>query len=806
MGRLWQDVKFGVRVLLKSPGFAFVAVLVVALGIGANTAIFSVVNAVLLRPLPFDEPERLVRVFGTNPKRNSFSRPYSYLNFADLRAQNNSFEALAAYSGSSAALSGAETPEQITGVVASGDIFRVLKTKPLLGRLLSPEDEKPGGSPVAVISHGLWQRRFGSDPQVVGRQIRLDGREREIIGVTPPDFRFEFLTDAADFWTPLDPQAPGFQSRGAIFLEVLGRLKPEVEIGAAQADMRGVMGRLEQAYPNQNAGVGLRLAGAREELVGDLRPTLLVLLAAVGCVLLIACANVANLLLARAAGRGREIAVRVALGASRGRIIRQLLTESTMLACAGGLLGLLFAVWGVSLLSSFIPADVPRFDETSLDLRVLGFTLAASVVTGILFGLAPAIHSSRLDMNEALKEGGRSATEGRGRSRVRSLLIVSEVALSLVLLVGAGLLVKSFVRLRNTDPGFDPQNTLTASLSLASVRYEKDEQITRFYDQLIERARALPGVESVGAVAPLPLGGNNISFSFVLLDRPEPPPGQGVSASARFVTPDYFRAMGIPLRKGRVFNDQDRRDAPAKLVVNEAFARRFLTGEEPLGKRLRLGYNDIEAEIVGVVGDVRGNSLSVPGSPEYYIPESHGAWSDMSLVVRTSTPDPASLTPALRAAVREMDKDQPLYEVRTMGALVTRSVARQRFSMTLIGVFAALALALAAVGIFSVMSYLVAQRTHEIGIRMALGAQGRDILRLVVGHGMTLTLVGVALGLAGAFALTRLMSSLLYGVSATDPATFGGVAALLAAVALLACYVPARRATKVDPMVALRHE
>jgi putative ABC transport system permease protein len=806
MRTIWQDVKFGVRVLLKSPGFAFVAVLVVALGIGANTAIFSVVNAVLLRPLPFDAPERLVRVFGTNPQRNSFSRPYSYLNFSDLRAQNGSLESLAAYSGTSAALSGAETPEQITGVLASGDIFRVLKTKPLLGRLLSPEDEKPGGSPVAVISYGLWRRRFGSDANVVGRQLRLDGREREIIGVTPADFRFEFVTDAADFWTPIDPQASGFQSRGAIFLEVIGRLKPGVSIEQAQADMGGIMGRLQQAYPNPNAGIGIRLAGAREELVGDLRPTLLVLLGAVGCVLLIACANVANLLLARAAGRGREMAVRVALGASRGRIVRQLLTESTMLACVGGLLGLLFAVWGVSLLSSFIPADVPRFDETNLDLRVLGFTLAASVLTGMLFGLAPAIHSSKLDMNEALKEGGRSATEGRGRNRVRSLLIVSEVALSLVLLVGAGLLIKSFVKLRNTDPGFDPRNTLTASLSLASVRYEKDEQITSFYDQLIERVRALPGVESVGAVSPLPLSGNGMSYSFVLLDRPEPPPGQGLSASARFITPDYFRAMAIPLRKGRVFTDQDKTGTPPVLVVNEAFARRYLPGEEPLGKRMRLGFGRIEGEIVGVVGDVRGNSLSVPGGPEYYIPQSHAASSDMSLVVRTGTSDPSALAPALRGVLREMDKDQPLYEVRTMSALVSRSVARQRFSMTLIGVFAALALSLAAVGIFSVMSFLVAQRTHEIGIRMALGAQGRDILRMVVGHGMTLTLVGVGLGLAGAFALTRLMSSLLFGVSATDPVTFGGVAALLAAVALLACYVPARRATRVDPMVALRHD
>ena len=806
MGGFWQDLKYGVRVLIKTPLFTIVAVFVIALGIGANTAIFSVVNAVLLRPLHFESPEQLVRVFGTNPQRNSFSRPYSYLNFSDLRAQNSSLQALAAYSATSSALSGTDAPEQITGVNASGDIFSVLKTKPLLGRLLSPEDEKSGGAPVAVISHALWQRRFGADPNIIGQQIKLDGREREIVGVTPPDFRFEFVTDAADFWTPIDPQAEGFQSRGAIFLEVLGRLKPGMSLGQAQADMGAIMGRLQQEYPNPNAGIGIRLAGAQEELVGDLRPTLLVLLGAVGFVLLIACANVANLLLARAAGRGREMAVRVALGASRARIIRQLLTESTLLACVGGLLGLLFALWGVALLSSLIPQDVPRFGETSLDLPVLGFTLGATLLTGVLFGLAPAIHSARIDMNESLKEGGRGATEGRGRNRIHSLLVVSEVALSLVLLIGAGLLVKSFIKLRNTDPGFDPRNMLSASLSLAPIRYAKNEQVTQFYDRLIERVGALPGVESVGAVAPLPLSDNNMSYSFVVLDRPEPPPGQGLSASARFVTPGYFRAMGIPLRRGRMFTEQDRADTPPVLVVNETFARKYFSGEELLGKRLRLGFGRLEGEIVGVVGDVRGNSLSVPATPEYYIPQAHAASGDMSLVLRTSTTDPAALAPALRAVVREMDKDQPLYEVRTMNALVAHSMARQRFSTTLIGVFAALALLLAAVGIFSVMSFLVAQRTHEIGIRMALGAQASDILRMILGHGMVLTLGGVGLGLAASCGLTRLMSSLLFGVSATDPLTFGGVAVLLAFVALLACYAPARRATKVDPNIALRYE
>jgi putative ABC transport system permease protein len=802
---MWQDLRYGARKLRKSPGFSLVAVMTLALGIGANTAIFSVVNAVLLRPLPFEQPEQLVRVFGTNARRNSFSRPHSYMNFSDLRAQNQTFEAMAAYTGATSALSGDDAPEQITGVISSGDIFRVLKAQPLMGRLLAPEDERPGGSAVAVISHGLWQRRFGRDPGVVGRVIKLDGREREIIGVTPADFSFEFVTGAADFWMPIDPAASEYRQRGAIFLEAIGRLKPDASLERAGADLGVVASRLAEQYQDSNAGIGVRLASAQEELVGDVRPTLLVLLGAVGFVLLIACANVANLLLARSAGRHKEIAVRAALGAWRGRIVRQLLTESLLIAFAGGLLGLLFALWGVKLLSAFVPENVPRFGETSLDLRVLGFTLAASVLTGLLFGIAPALHSSRFDLNEALKEGGRGGTGGRGRTRVRSLLIVSEVALSLVLLIGAGLLIKSFVKLRNTDPGFDPSNTLTASLSLAPVRYDTDEKITDFYRRLVERVRTLPGVESVGAVTPLPLSDNSYAFSFAVVGQPPLPPGQRQSAAARFVTPGYFRAQGVPLRAGRVFTEQDTADAPDVIVVNEAFARRYLSGVDPLGQRLRLGVNNIEGEIVGLVGDIRGSNLATPAAPEYYIPEAAVSVGDMTLVVRTAG-DAASLTTAVRQVVSEMDKELPLYEVRTMESLVSRSVARQRFSMTLVGVFAVLAMLLSAVGIFSVMSFLVAQRTHEIGIRMALGARPGDILSMVVRQGVVLTLVGVGVGLAAAVALTRLMSGLLYEVSATDPLVYGGITALLAAVALLACYVPARRATKVDPLIALRYD
>jgi putative ABC transport system permease protein len=635
--------------------------------------------------------------------------------------------------------------------------------------------------------------------------IKLDGRDCEVVGVTPEDFRFELVTGATDFWLPIDPQASGYQQRGAIFLNAIGRLKPGVSVEQANADLSVVAARLEQQYQDSNAGVGVRLAPAQEELVSDLRPTLLVLLGSVGFVLLIACANVANLTLARAAGRHRELAVRAALGAGRGRIVRQLLTESLLLAVAGGLLGLLFALYGVKVLSAFVPENVPRFGETSTDLTVLCFTLGTSLLTGLLFGIAPALQSSRLDLNEALKEGGRTGTDGRGRKRVRSALVISEVALSLILLVGAGLLIKSFMKLSNTDPGFNPDHTLTASISLVTVRYDTEDKIVDFYRRLVERVRALPGVRSVGAVTPLPLSDNNTSFSFAVVGQPPPQPGQRLSASTRVVTPDYFVAQGIPLRQGRVFDKQDKAGAPGVVIVNEAFARRYLPSEEPLGKRLRLGINRTEGEIVGVVGDIRGASLAQPGAPEYYIPEAAVAFGDMTLVVRTAN-DPASLAAALRQAVAEMDKDQPLYDVRTMDTLIARSVARQRFSMILVGVFAVLAALLAAVGIFSVMSSLVAQRTHEIGVRLALGAQPRDILSMVVRHGMTLTLVGVALGLAASFTLTWLMSSLLYEVSAKDPVIYGGISALLAAVAFAACYFPARRATKVSPLIALKCE
>jgi putative ABC transport system permease protein len=805
MNTLLQDLRYGLRVLAKSPAFTAVAVLVTALGIGANTAIFSVVNAVLLRPLPYTHPEQLVRVLTLDKKRGGTDPDQSYLNFADLRAHNNVFESLAAYSDAGATLTGAGAPERVFGMDASADLFRVLGVSAQLGRTFAPEDERPG-SAVVVISDGAWRRRFGSDPQAVGRQITLGGKPKTIIGVLPADFQFPFSDQQPEYFGPYNPEGGMEKQRGAYYLRVIGRLKDGVSVRQAEEEMRADFAALEQQYPDANDGQGVSLVSAHEDLVGNMRPTLLILLGAVGFVLLVACANVANLQLARASGRGREMAIRMALGAGRRRVVRQLLTESVLLSALGGAAGLVLAAWGVSLITGFVPSDIPRVREAGLDPLVLSFTLAASVVTGVVFGLAPALQSSKVDLNESLKEGGRGTTDGRARSRVRSLLIVSEVALSLVLLVGAGLLIKSFVKLRNTSPGFDPRGVLTADVSLPSVRYPKYEEQARFFQQAVEGASHLPGVESVGAIFPLPYSENGINTTFTIEGRPEPSPGDQPLAGGRIITPDYIRAMGIPLVKGRTFTEGDTDKAPKVILINETLARKYFPGEDPIGKRLHLGLSSINGEIVGVVGDVRDRHLDKEASPEYYVPYQQVTIGDMSFVVRAKSGDPSALAQPLRSVVQGLDKDLPLYQVRTMESRVAESVARQRFSMTLLVAFAGLTLALAAVGIFSVMSFLVAQRTHEIGVRVALGARERDIVGMVVRYGMTLALVGIAAGVVGAFALTRLMSGLLYGVSPTDPVTFAAIALLLALVALAACLVPARRATKVDPMVALRYE
>jgi putative ABC transport system permease protein len=801
-------MRYGVRMLWKSPGFMLVAIFTLALGIGANSAIFSVVNAVLLRPLAFKNPETLVRVKGELKKQGVDQEPLSYPDFVDLKAQSQMLESLAAYNQTSGALTGSGgEPERLRGANVSAELFPLLGIPPVIGRTFSPEEDRVGGAPVVVLSHALWQRRFGSDPHIVGQQIMLNGRSTTVLGVMAPDFNFPIQAAQRDYWMPLVPSVgERATQRGSHYLNVIGRLKPGATLAQAASDTTALGARLEEQYPDSNVGFSLAVVAAHEDVVKDVKPALLVLLGAVGFVLLIACANVANLLLARAAGRAKEIAIRTALGASRLRVVRQLLTESVLLSLTGGTLGLLLAVWGVDLLIAASPADIPRVKEMGLDVRVLLFTLGISVLTGLIFGLAPAVQSSKLDLNESLKEGGRGSTEGLRRNRVRSLLIVVEVALSLVLLISAGLLIKSFMRLRDVNPGFNPNNVLSVSISLPQVKYADEAKQAAFYRDVLERIRETPGVVSAGGIFTLPLSGSNRVNTFDIVGRPSNPE-ELPEGNDRVATPDYFRAMGIPVIKGRVFTERDDANAPPVVIVNESLARRYFAGEDALGKRMIISDKYPQGnEIVGVVGDVRHKSLDVEGGAEFYRSYLQSPAASMSLVVRTERADPASIASSIRSAVQQVDKDQPISNIQTMDQLLADSVAQRRFNMLLLGIFACVALILAAVGIFGVMSYSVTQRTHEIGIRMALGAQGSDVLKLVVGQGMSLALIGVALGLLASVIMTRVMSNLLFGVSATDPLTFAGVSLLLTVIALIACYIPARRATRVEPVIALRYE
>jgi putative ABC transport system permease protein len=806
MGTLWQDLRYGFRMLAKSPGFTFVAVLALALGIGANSAIFSVVNTVLLQPLPFEQPEQLVRVYTTVPRRNLTAGPVSYLTFADFRAQNAQFEYVTAFSDTSATLAGRDEPEQIDGIVASGDFFKVLGAQAALGRTFTTEEERPDAQ-VVVISDGLWKRRFGGDAQIVGQSVTLNGEAVTIIGIMPEGFTFPIDRERVDFWSPIDPTSEENRQRGSSYLNVVARLRDGATLQQAQAEADAVAARLATEYADTNAGRSFTLISMHEDLVGDLRPALLVLLGAVAFVLLIACANVANLMLARASSRHKEIAIRTAMGASRWRIVRQLVTESLLLSLAGGALGLLIALWGVDLLVASIPSDMPRVSEIGLDRRVLAFTAVISMLTGFLFGLVPALQVSKPDLNEGLKEGGRGSTEGARRNRVRGALVVLEVALSLVLLVGAGLLMRSFVELREVKAGFDPSGVLTASVSLPDSKYGEEATQAEFFRRVLENLSARPGVHAASAVLPLPLSGSAMMNGLSIEGRPPAAPGERLTTHTRITSPEYFRAMNIPVVKGRALDERDSKDAPKVVVVNETFARKYFPGEEAIGKRVEITVaEDMSGEIVGIVGDVKHRSLDAAPDPEAYVSYRQVPSGYMVLVLKGDGQSAAALTSTLREAVRQVDAGQALAEIRTMEQLVSNSVARRRFNMLLLGVFAGVALALAAIGIFGVMNYTVTQRTHELGIRIALGAQTKDVLRLVVGQGMTLIVIGVVVGLAASFALTRLMQSLLYSVSATDPLTFAGVALVLASVALLACYIPARRATRVDPMVALRYE
>ena len=804
-----QDIRFAFRMLLKRPGFTLVVVLTLALGIGANTTIFSAIDTVLLKPLPYKDPDRLMVVWETNKQlgpemwdRNEVTIG----NFLDWRSRNQSFEQLGSLFYTDMNLSGIGEPERIKSCVVTTNFFQVLGVQPVLGRSFLPEEENPGSPFTVIISHDLWQRLFGADPGVINKNLMLNGHHVAVVGVMPSGFELQFPTSMhVDMWVPLiiDSGAP---DRSMNFLYALARLKPRVTREQAQTEMNLIASQLQQQYPETNADRGVRVVPLHKQVVGNVESYLYMLFAAVGFVLLIACANVAGLLLARVTARHREVAIRLALGASRWRLMRQLLTESLILSVLGGLFGLLVAYAGIKLLLALTPSEAPRLHEIGLHVPVFLWTLAISVVTGLLFGLAPAVQASRPDLNKSLKESSGRNTSSQ-RSGLRNLLVVSEVAVALLLLVGAGLMTKSFVRLQQVNPGFDATNVLTMYIALPTNKYRR-QQVNIFYDQLIERVGNLPGVKSVGGIDPLPLSNSNVSNSVVVEGAPVVALAERPSVGVRVVTPGYFQTMSIPILKGRTFNAQDRENTPNVIVVNEALASRFWPNEDAIGKRLSIEEDpgkQVWREIVGVAGNVKHKALETDVMPEAYFPYQQFPGNFMNLVVHT-TSDPVSMVPAIRNQVSSIDKDQPVSDVMTMEQRLAKSVASSRFVMLLLGSFSVLALGLAAIGIYGVMAYLVTQRTQEIGVRMALGAQRRDVLRLVVGKGMALAIVGTTIGVVASLAFTRLMRSLLFEVTPTDWLTFVIASTVLLGVALLACYIPARRATKVDPLIALRYE
>lgn len=803
MDALFSDIRYAIKSLVKRPGFTLVAVITLGLGIGANTAIFSVVNAVLLRPLPFNDPERIVWLWDTMPQLST--APTSLPDFLGWKEQNRSFEYLAAFqSGSMFVDAGDTTTDTPVGLVTP-EFFSVFRVSPILGRTFTNEETLPGRFRLAVLSHAMWQSRFGSDPNVSGRTIQLNGTPYTIIGVMPAGFSYP---DRAELWRPL-PIDPAKLDPGPHYLNVVGRLKPGVALAQAQADMSTIAARLSQQYREKNAGHGVKLEPLTNVVVGDIGLALYVLLGAVGFVLLIACANLANLMLARVGARKKEIAVRTALGASRLRIVRQLLTESMMLAVAGGAAGLLLAIWAVSWIVSLSADTIPRVREISVDPRVAGFTLLVSMVTGVLFGLAPALQVSRPDLTDALKESGRT-TAGLRRNRLRSALVVSEVALCLVLLVGAGLMIRSFAKLNQVDPGFKPSQVMTIGVALLRSKYPANEQVAQIYSQILERAANAPGVLSAGAVSNLPLTGSNTTDSFTIEGRPPIAKEAEPSTEYLVATPRYFESMGIPLLSGRDFANTDTRQSPNVVVINDVFARRHFAGENPLGHRLRLqGQERDPLLIIGVVGDARIGLAEQP-TPEIYVPFLQDPLSTdyqraMTIVARTEL-NPGAIAGPLRGAVTSVDKSLPVFAMKPMTEYLHDSLARRRFSLILLTIFSCVALVLAAIGIYGVISYGVTQRTQEMGIRIALGAKPRDVLMLVVRQAMVLALGGVVIGLLAAGALTRLMKSLLFNVGVTDPLTFVAIAVLMTLIALVACLLPARRATKVDPLQALKYE
>jgi putative ABC transport system permease protein len=817
---MMPDIRYGLRQLWKHPAFTIIAVLTLALGIGANTAIFSVVNAILLKPLPFPEPQQLIAVGMTDTRQKGTQTDLgslSYPDFFDFRDQNRTLSGVAIYRDPLFALAAAEGAQSIHGVACSAEFFDVLGIKPIMGRSFARADEQAGGGPGGlkiILSHDFWQKQFGGDKEILGRTIEVDRRQFTVIGVMPDRFQFPIQTDPVELYITFAQEAegtaPATTQRGSHSMRSIARLKPGVSVEQAQDDLSTIAGNLTKLYPTTNTHFGVAVRPLREDLIGDVRAALYILFGAVICVLLIANANVANLLLARASVRGKEMALRAAMGASRMRIVRQLLTESLLLSGIGGLLGLLFAQWGTEALITAIPNNIPRISEIRLDAAVLGFTLLVSLATGVIFGLVPAWQASHVDLNSSLKSGSRTGGGGESKGRLRNGLVMAEVALALVLLICAGLLIQSFARLGQVQTGVRTERLLTARVGLPDSAYSKNEQTIAFFEQFLTRLRALPGVESASTIVPLPLSQSNMVTTYDIEERPLPD-GQQAAAPVRIIENDYFKTMGVPLRQGRAFNEHDRFDSAPVVIVNERFAEKVFPGQNAIGKRIKPGFSADEGpekmrEIVGIAGNVKHRSLKNDDTPEMYLPQTQIPFNIMTLVVRTSVSNPANLTSAIRTELAALDRNIPLTSVRLFDEYISRSLARPRFNALLLSIFAGTALLLTAIGIYGVMAYSVAQRTNEIGIRIALGAGKSSIFRLVVGQAMMLVGVSLVVGLAGAFAATRLLNSLLFGVGASDPMTFIAIVLLVSAVAFIAAWLPARRATRVDPIIALRAE
>lgn len=821
MENLLLDIRYSVRTLLKNPGFTVVVIITLALGIGANTALFSIVNGVILRPLPFPEPDRLVAVWEKVPNEKQSRHRVTAANFFDWRDQSQSFEEMAAFGAAALSLTGAGEPEQLRGARVTNGYFRVLGVESVAGRSFVAEESRTGAPSVVIISEGLWQRRFGADPELIGKSITLNDTSYTVIGVMPTGLyptwpvataKFSFLPEQQQFWVPIAETAQSRTNRRSHVLGVIGRLKRGVTLEQAQSEMESIAAGLAEQYPQTNAGESVMLNPFVDEMIGNVREALLILFGAVGFVLLIACANVASLLLARLAARRKEVAIRAALGAGRIRLVRQFLTEGLLLSLAGGSIGVALAAFGTDLILKLVPLEIPRLSQTSLDRDVLLFTLMISIVTALVFGLAPAWQATRGDLNRSLREGGRSSSSAEGRQRFRKILVAAQIGLAVTLVIGAGLLIRSFIELQQVSPGFKPDNVLVADITIPSTRYSEIHQVSEFYSRLLERVREIPGVESVSTAYDHPLEANWID-TFSIEGRPAPVSGESLSGWMRPVGAGYFRTLGVEILRGREFTDQDDVRHSGAVVINESFAQTHFPDEDPVGKRLILStprgmWGDVVPttfEIVGIVGNEKFLGVNAASEPAFYVPDKQFPQTSMQLMVR-SKGDPLAIVSSIRDAVWSVDPDQAIARIDTMEALLAAQLAQYRFNMVLMGMFGAAALALASIGVFGLLSYQVAQRTHEFGVRMALGAAPRNVFGLVVRQGIALTIVGLIAGLIASIALTRLLASLLFGVTAIDPLTFAGVGVLLAAVALVACLIPARRATKVDPMVALRYE